>query len=213
MPRMATGRQAEPAVRAGSRGHGVGCGRRRGRDELKEGDQSVSPGCTTPAASASTASAAGRPSARSSTTAATGSTGVLPNTRSDRLLRRAASCAADFAALAPILCAGVTTYKGIKETEARPGEWLAISGVGGLGHLGIQYAKAMGLRVAPSTYARRSLRSHVRLGADLAVDAPLPDTVEHDEAHQRRSTWCPGHRRLGSSIRAGAPAWRVERAR
>lgn len=39
---------------------------------------------------------------------------------------------ADFVQLAPILCAGVTTYKGIKETEARPGEWLAVSGVGGL---------------------------------------------------------------------------------
>src|SRR3546814_3129922 len=37
----------------------------------------------------------------------------------------------DFAALAPILCAGVTTYKGIKETETRPGEWIAISGLGG----------------------------------------------------------------------------------
>ncbi len=39
----------------------------------------------------------------------------------------------DFAEMAPILCAGVTTYKGIKETEAKPGEWIAISGIGGLG--------------------------------------------------------------------------------
>jgi propanol-preferring alcohol dehydrogenase len=54
----------------------------------------------------------------------------------------------DFVAVAPILCAGVTTYKGIKETEVRPGEWIAISGVGGLGQLGIQYAKAMGMHVA-----------------------------------------------------------------
>src|SRR5271165_2487457 len=52
----------------------------------------------------------------------------------------------DFADVAPILCAGVTTYKGIKETEAKPGEWIAISGVGGLGQLAIQYAKAMGLQ-------------------------------------------------------------------
>lgn len=49
---------------------------------------------------------------------------------------------------APILCAGVTTYKGIKETEARPGQWIVISGIGGLGHVAIQYAKAMGLHVA-----------------------------------------------------------------
>ena len=44
----------------------------------------------------------------------------------------------DFTALAPILCAGVTTYKGLKETEARPGEWVAISGIGGLGHVAVQ---------------------------------------------------------------------------
>ena len=54
----------------------------------------------------------------------------------------------EFAHIAPILCAGVTTYKGLKETQARPGEWDAISGIGGLGHLAIQYAKAMGLHVA-----------------------------------------------------------------
>jgi len=53
----------------------------------------------------------------------------------------------DFVQMAPILCAGVTTYKGLKETEARPGEWVAISGIGGLGHVAIQYAKAMGLKV------------------------------------------------------------------
>ena len=47
----------------------------------------------------------------------------------------------------PILCAGVTTYKGLKETQARPGEWVVISGVGGLGHVAVQYAKAMGLHV------------------------------------------------------------------
>src|SRR5208337_4837207 len=53
----------------------------------------------------------------------------------------------DFASIAPILCAGVTTYKGIKETEVKPGEWIAISGIGGLGHVAIQYARAMGLHV------------------------------------------------------------------
>src|ERR1700732_895196 len=53
-----------------------------------------------------------------------------------------------FVDAAPILCAGVTTYKGLKMTEARPGEWVVISGVGGLGHVAIQYAKAMGLLVA-----------------------------------------------------------------
>lgn len=40
--------------------------------------------------------------------------------------------------IAPILCAGVTVYKGLKMTEAKPGEWVTISGVGGLGHLAAQ---------------------------------------------------------------------------
>ena len=52
---------------------------------------------------------------------------------------------------APILCAGVTTYKGLKETKTRPGEWVVISGVGGLGHVAVQYAKAMGYTLRPST--------------------------------------------------------------
>ena len=56
------------------------------------------------------------------------------------------------------ICAGITTYKGIKETKARPGEWVAISGVGGLGHLAIQYAKVMGLQVCASTLMTASWR-------------------------------------------------------
>jgi propanol-preferring alcohol dehydrogenase len=85
---------------------------------------------------------------------------------------------ADFAALAPILCAGVTTYKGIKETEARPGEWLAISGVGGLGHIAIQYAKAMGLRVVALDVSPDKLGLARNLGADLALDSRDPGVVE-----------------------------------
>lgn len=53
-----------------------------------------------------------------------------------------------FAQAAPVLCAGVTTYKALKETEAKAGQWVAIIGAcGGLGHVGCQYAKAMGLKV------------------------------------------------------------------
>ncbi len=39
--------------------------------------------------------------------------------------------------IAPILCAGVTVYKGLKMTEAKPGEWVTISGIGGLGHVAV----------------------------------------------------------------------------
>jgi propanol-preferring alcohol dehydrogenase len=83
----------------------------------------------------------------------------------------------DFAALAPILCAGVTTYKGIKETEARPGEWVVISGIGGLGHVAIQYARAMGLHVAAVDVDEAKLLLARRLGADLLVDGRDADAV------------------------------------
>lgn len=89
----------------------------------------------------------------------------------------------DFAALAPILCAGVTTYKGIKETEARPGEWIAISGVGGLGHIAIQYAKAMGLHVAALDVTDDKLELARKLGADLTVNAKAPDAAEQIVKH------------------------------
>ena len=81
---------------------------------------------------------------------------------------------ADFAQIAPILCAGVTTYKGIRETEVRPGEWIAISGAGGLGHIAIQYAKAMGLHVAVLDIGDEKLTLARQLGADIALDAKMP---------------------------------------
>ncbi len=83
----------------------------------------------------------------------------------------------DFAAMAPILCAGVTTYKGIKETEARPGEWIAISGIGGLGHVAIQYAKAMGLHVAALDVTEEKLALARQLGAEIAINAKAPDAA------------------------------------
>jgi propanol-preferring alcohol dehydrogenase len=84
----------------------------------------------------------------------------------------------DFAAMAPILCAGVTTYKGIRETEARPGQWLAIAGLGGLGHLAVQYAKAMGLHVAALDVTEEKLALARALGADVTVNATASDAAE-----------------------------------
>ncbi len=81
-------------------------------------------------------------------------------------------------AAAPIICAGVTCYKGIKVSDARPGEWLAISGVGGLGHLALQYAKAMGLYVCAVDIDSGKLEHARRLGADAVVDARASDAVD-----------------------------------
>jgi propanol-preferring alcohol dehydrogenase len=83
----------------------------------------------------------------------------------------------NFAALAPILCAGVTTYKGIRETEARPGEWIVISGVGGLGHIAVQYAKAMGLHVVAVDVSDEKLMLARTLGAEVVVNGRHRDAV------------------------------------
>lgn len=83
----------------------------------------------------------------------------------------------DFAPAAPILCAGVTVYKGLKETEARPGQTVVVSGVGGLGHLAVQYAKAMGLHVIAVDVADDKLALASRLGADHTINAATTDPV------------------------------------
>jgi propanol-preferring alcohol dehydrogenase len=80
-------------------------------------------------------------------------------------------------AAAPIICAGVTSYKGIKQTEARPGEWLAVSGIGGLGHLAIQYAKHMGLKVCAVDIDDGKLALAKKLGAHAVVNAKSGDPV------------------------------------
>jgi propanol-preferring alcohol dehydrogenase len=85
---------------------------------------------------------------------------------------------ADLVEVAPVLCAGVTVYKGLKMTEARPGEWVVISGIGGLGHIAVQYAKAMGLRVAAVDIADDKLALAKKHGAELLVNASHEDPIE-----------------------------------
>ncbi|SEJ22281.1 alcohol dehydrogenase, propanol-preferring [Azotobacter beijerinckii] len=80
-----------------------------------------------------------------------------------------------FVEIAPILCAGVTVYKGLKMTATRPGQWAAISGVGGLGHMAVQYARAMGLNVAAVDVDDTKLELARRLGASLTVNARQQD--------------------------------------
>ncbi len=81
-------------------------------------------------------------------------------------------------AAGPIICAGVTTYKGIKVADCRPGDWFVVSGVGGLGHLAVQFAKAMGLRVAAVDIADDKLALAKKLGASLTFNAKSVDPVK-----------------------------------
>lgn len=81
----------------------------------------------------------------------------------------------DFLEIAPILCAGVTVYKGLKMTDTKPGDFVAISGIGGLGHMAVQYAKAMGLNVAAIDVDDKKLELARRLGATITVNARTDD--------------------------------------
>lgn len=85
---------------------------------------------------------------------------------------------ADPREIAPVLCAGVTVYKGLKVSEARPGQWVVISGIGGLGHVAVQYAKAMGLRVAAVDIADDKLELAKKYGAEVVVNAGNEDPAE-----------------------------------
>ncbi|MCT1834207.1 MULTISPECIES: alcohol dehydrogenase AdhP [Kocuria] len=80
--------------------------------------------------------------------------------------------------IAPVLCAGVTVYKGLKVTGVRPGQWVVISGVGGLGHIAVQYAVAMGMRVIAVDVADDKLALAERHGAEITINAMGPDPAE-----------------------------------
>lgn len=80
--------------------------------------------------------------------------------------------------VAPVLCAGVTVYKGLKMTDTRPGQWVVISGIGGLGHIAVQYAVAMGLRVVAVDIAEDKLALAQKHGAEVIVNALTEDPAQ-----------------------------------
>ena len=80
-------------------------------------------------------------------------------------------------AIAPILCAGVTTYRGLKRSGVMPGQWVAIVGIGGLGHLAVQYARAMGMRVVAVDVDIDKLDLARSLGAEVVVNGLQSDAM------------------------------------
>ena len=80
-----------------------------------------------------------------------------------------------FGDIAPVLCAGVTVYKGLKVLDCKPGDWVAISGIGGLGHFAVQYAKAMGFHVIGVDIDDAKLALATTLGADMVINAAKED--------------------------------------
>jgi uncharacterized zinc-type alcohol dehydrogenase-like protein len=75
----------------------------------------------------------------------------------------------DLASAAPLLCAGITVYSPLKHWQAGPGKKVGILGIGGLGHLAIKIAKAMGAEVTVFTTSPSKVEDAKRLGADEAV--------------------------------------------
>ncbi|KAJ3307725.1 hypothetical protein HDU93_005939 [Gonapodya sp. JEL0774] len=83
----------------------------------------------------------------------------------------------DPAKSAPIMCAGVTVVNGLRHADARPGDLVAVAGVGGLGHLGIQIAARAGFRTVAisSSDAKRELA--LKLGAQEYINSSKQDAV------------------------------------
>ena len=84
----------------------------------------------------------------------------------------------DFEPAPPVLCARVTVCKGVKETEVRPGQWVAILGIGGLGHVAVQYAMAMGIHAVAVDIAESKLKLAKSLGTDEVINAADVDPVK-----------------------------------
>ncbi|WP_017559490.1 alcohol dehydrogenase catalytic domain-containing protein [Nocardiopsis baichengensis] len=76
-----------------------------------------------------------------------------------------------FEEAAPLMCAGVTVFNALRKSGARPGDTVAVQGVGGLGHLAIQYADRMGFRVVAVSRGREKEEAARALGADDYIDA------------------------------------------
>ncbi len=88
-----------------------------------------------------------------------------------------------FVDAAPLLCAGITTFNALRNSDAGPGDLVAVQGIGGLGHLAIQYAASFGAEVAAlSTSADKESLAH-DLGAHHFIDASSTDAAEALQAH------------------------------
>jgi D-arabinose 1-dehydrogenase-like Zn-dependent alcohol dehydrogenase len=128
--------------------------------------------------SATTASPVGRRCASSRRTWATRSTAASASTHRVRPLRRQGARGVDPFDAAPLTCAGVTTYKAVKVAGTRSSDLVAVFGVGGLGHLAIQYARIAGGRVVAVDLHDEKLELARELGAEFTVNAAKEDPVE-----------------------------------
>ena len=79
---------------------------------------------------------------------------------------------------APLLCAGITTYNALRHSGALPGDLVAVQGVGGLGHLGIQFAQKFGYKVAAIGRGAENAPLAKKLGANVYIDSVATNAAE-----------------------------------
>ncbi|MCV7202309.1 alcohol dehydrogenase [Mycolicibacterium peregrinum] len=83
--------------------------------------------------------------------------------------------ALDASVAAPLLCAGITTFNALRHVPAAPGALVGVQGLGGLGHLGVQYAHALGFRVVAIARGPEKAQLATDLGADIYIDSAAED--------------------------------------
>jgi D-arabinose 1-dehydrogenase-like Zn-dependent alcohol dehydrogenase len=79
---------------------------------------------------------------------------------------------------APLLCAGITTYNALRHSGAQPGDLVAIQGIGGLGHLGVQFARKFGYQVAAIGRGPQNAALAKKLGASTYIDSNATNAAE-----------------------------------
>src|SRR5215472_5750798 len=84
----------------------------------------------------------------------------------------------DSAEAAPLLCAGITTYNALRHAGAMPGDLVAVQGIGGLGHLGVQFASKFGYKVAAIGRGPENADLAVKLGAHVYIDSNAGDAAQ-----------------------------------
>ncbi len=100
----------------------------------------------------------------------------------------------DSAAASSITCAGVTTYKAVKISHIKPGQWIAIYGLGGLGNLALQYAKnVFNAKVIAIDVNDGQLKLAEEMGADLTINSRTEDAAKivQEKPVARTQRWLP----------------------
>ncbi|RUT25822.1 hydroxyacid dehydrogenase [Asaia sp. W19] len=122
----------------------------------------------------------------------------------------------DLAAVAPLLCAGITTYSPLRHWKVGPGQRVGIVGLGGLGHMGVKFARAFGAEVVLFTTSQGKVEDGLRLGAHEVVLSKDPEAMARETgrfdfildavaAEHDINTYLNLLKREGTLVQVGAP--------